>query len=67
MKVCRPEIGLLGKFLSYNYDQFFVKGQTALVPDEAYTSHNTAQLDVPGVVERIKATSYVQRCLAGQL
>lgn len=51
---------------SLNYDQYFVKGQTALTPDAAYTSHNTEQLDVAGIVERLRDTAYVQRCLAGR-
>ena len=43
-----------------NYDKFVVKGQVKTMADEAYTSHNTTRLDVPGTVKKILTTDYVQ-------
>ena len=48
-----------------NYDKFFVQGQVKTQADEAYTSHNTMQLDVDGVVRKILTTEYVQEELKG--
>ena len=46
-----------------NYDKYFVKGQVLTESDEAYTSHNTKRLDVPGIIEKISTTEYVQEQL----
>lgn len=46
-----------------NYDKYFVKGQVMTEAEESYTSHNTAQLDVDGVVKKILTTDYVQEQL----
>ncbi len=43
-----------------NYDKFVVNGQVKTMADEAYTSHNTTRLDVPGTVKKILTTDYVQ-------
>ena len=47
-----------------NYDKYFVQGQPEPQQDEAYTSQNTALLDVEGTVRKLLATSYVQERLA---
>lgn len=46
-----------------NYDQFFVEGVVQTQAEESYTSHNTNQLDVDGVVEKIMTTDYVKDAL----
>ncbi len=43
-----------------NYDKYFIKGQVQIQADEAYTSHNTARLDIDGVIKKIMATDYVR-------
>jgi UDP-glucose 4-epimerase len=43
-----------------NYDKFFVKGQVQTQAYESYTSHNTRQLDVDGVVQKLLTTDYVR-------
>lgn len=43
-----------------NYDKFVVDGQVQTMADEAYTSHNTKQLDIEGTVKKIMTTDYVQ-------
>ena len=48
-----------------NYDKFFIKGQIQM-PEEAYTSHNTNLLDVPGIVKKLLTTDYVREALEGQ-
>ena len=48
-----------------NYDKFVVKGEVYTEFDEAYTSHNTKQLDVDGTVKKILTTDYVQEELNG--
>ena len=48
-----------------NYDKFFVNGEVHTMADEAYTSHNTARLDVEGTVKKILTTDYVREELAG--
>ena len=47
-----------------NYDKYFVDGQVTTQSDEAYTSHNTTQLDVDGVVAKLLTNDYVQQELA---
>ena len=49
-----------------NYDKFVVDGEVETQADEAYTSHNTRRLDVPGTVEKIKTAEYVQLALEGR-
>lgn len=47
-----------------NYDKFLVNaGEVKTMADEAYTSHNTHQLDVDGVVNKLMTTEYVQQLL----
>ena len=48
-----------------NYDKFFVQGKVETEAEESYTSHNTARLDVDGVVKKILTTEYVQEELNG--
>ena len=47
-----------------NYDKFFVEGKVQTQADEAYTSHNTVQLDIDGVVQKLMTTDYVKEQLA---
>ena len=49
-----------------NYDKFVVDGEVETQADEAYTSHNTRRLDVPGTIEKIKTAEYVQLALEGR-
>lgn len=46
-----------------NYDKFVVNGKVHTMAEEAYTSHNTNQLDVEGTVQKILTADYVQRAL----
>lgn len=48
-----------------NYDKYFVRGKVETQAEESYTSHNTARLDVDGVVKKILTTDYVQEELSG--
>ncbi len=48
-----------------NYDKFYVQGKVETQAEESYTSHNTARLDVAGVVKKILTTDYVQEELKG--
>lgn len=43
-----------------NYDKFFVEGNAKTQADEAYTSHNTKQLDLEETVRKISTAEYVQ-------
>jgi len=47
-----------------NYDNFFARGNVQ-AEGESYTSHNTTQLDVAGVIEKLKTTEYVRKALQG--
>ena len=47
-----------------NYDQYFIKGQVTTEAEESYTSHNTALLDVDGVVKKLLTADYVKEELA---
>lgn len=47
-----------------NYDKYYVDGQVTTQSDEAYTSHNTTQLDEEGVVKKLLTNDYVQQELA---
>ena len=49
-----------------NYDKFVAKGDVKTQADEAYTSHNTERLDIPGTVEKIKTAEYVQLAMEGR-
>lgn len=46
-----------------NYDKYFVEGQVTTEAEEAYTSHNTKQLDIDGTIEKISTTDYVKEAL----
>ncbi len=46
-----------------NYDKFVINGQVHTMADDAYTSHNTVQLDVEGTVSKILTAEYVQLAL----
>lgn len=46
-----------------NYNKFFVNGKVKTMADEAYTSHNTVQLDLDGTIQKIKTAEYVRKCL----
>ena len=47
-----------------NYDKFVVDGEVRTMAEEAYTSHNTARLDVERTKEKILTTDYVKNALA---
>ena len=47
-----------------NYDKFFVQGELELSSAEDYTSHNTDQLGVEAIKERLRSLDFVQRELA---
>lgn len=49
-----------------NYDKFFVEGEVKTMADEAYTSHNTRQLDLKGTVEKLLTAEYVRAALRGE-
>lgn len=49
-----------------NYDKYFVKGEVHTQADEAYTSHNTARLDVEETVKKLLTTDYVKEALEEQ-
>lgn len=46
-----------------NYDKYFVEGQVTTEAEEAYTSHNTKQLDIASTIEKILTTDYVKEAL----
>ena len=48
-----------------HYEKYFSEGEK--VPDsiEEYTSHNTEQLDVEGVIQKLKTTDYIKKELEG--
>lgn len=46
-----------------NYDKYFVEGQVTTEAEEAYTSHNTKQLDINGTIEKIMTADYVKEAL----
>lgn len=48
-----------------NYDKYFAEGKVETQADESYTSHNTSQLDIDGVVKKILTTDYVREELEG--
>lgn len=48
-----------------NYDKYFVAGQVRTQADEAYTSHNTQQLNVNETVRKIMSTDYLKTALEG--
>lgn len=43
-----------------NYDKYFFKGKVQTQEEEPYTSHNTARLDVDGIIEKLLTTDYVK-------
>lgn len=46
-----------------NYDKFYVQGEVRTEAEQAYTSHNTARLDVEGTVDKLMTASYVREQL----
>ena len=46
-----------------NYDKYFVEGLVSAEADESYTSNNTTQLDVDGIVKKLLTTDYVREAL----
>jgi UDP-N-acetylglucosamine 4,6-dehydratase len=48
-----------------NYDKYFIAGSEVPNSIEEYTSHNTEQLDIDGVIEKLKTTDYIKRELEG--
>ncbi len=46
-----------------NYDKYFIKGRVQTESDESYTSHNTALLDIDGIVNKLLQTDYVNKQL----
>lgn len=49
-----------------NYDKFYIEGVIPTEGEESYTSKNTTQLDVNGVVAKIMTTDYVKEELDGR-
>lgn len=49
-----------------NYDKFFIEGKVQTQADEAYTSHNTVQLDVDEIVNKLLTTDYVREQLEAE-
>jgi UDP-N-acetylglucosamine 4,6-dehydratase len=47
-----------------DYDKYFTKGSSVPVPQDAYTSANTEQLDVDGVCELLLSLDEVKNALA---
>ena len=47
-----------------NYDKFVVEGQVPVLPNEAYTSHNTRRLNLDETVQKILKTDYVKEALS---
>lgn len=43
-----------------NYDKFFADGEIQTMANEAYTSHNTRQLDVESTIKKIMTADYVK-------
>lgn len=48
-----------------NYGKFVEQGELVSAGTEEYTSHNTRRLTVDEIVEKIKATDFIQQLLAG--
>lgn len=46
-----------------NYDKYFINGQIQTEAAVAYTSHNTKQLDLEQVIQKILTTDYVKEAL----
>lgn len=46
-----------------NYEKFFDAGDTVSETLEEYTSHNTHQLTIDQIIEKIKTTDYIQELL----
>lgn len=44
-----------------NYNQFFTEGDQRIAQAEEYTSHNTARLDVSGVVELLQQLDFIKK------
>ena len=49
-----------------NYDKYFIQGQIQTQADEAYTSHNTARLDIEGTIKKLMTTEYIKEELEGK-
>ena len=49
-----------------NYGKYFEMGEAHFSTAEAYTSHNTTQLDLSGMTEMLLKLDYVQNALAGK-
>ena len=48
-----------------NYDKYFIEGDQTLSSEEEYNSHNTVQLDIAQIKEKLLALDYVQDELKG--
>jgi len=48
-----------------NYDKYVVQGEKVPESLEEYTSHNTTQLDIEGVIKKLKTTDYIKEELLG--
>lgn len=46
-----------------NYNQYFIEGDQRIAQAEEYTSHNTARLDVAGVVKLLLQLDFIQDAL----
>jgi len=46
-----------------NYDKYFVEGDTRIQEQKDYNSHNSAQLNINEIIEKLKSIKYVQEKL----
>ena len=46
-----------------NYNKFFIEGEVSVSFNDAYTSHNTTRLDVPGVKELLMKLPLIRKAL----
>jgi UDP-glucose 4-epimerase len=49
-----------------NYAKYFEEGEKKITRSGEYTSHNTQQLDVPGMKKMLLDLGYMRRILAGE-
>lgn len=49
-----------------NYDKYFEEGDKKIVKIEEYNSHNTIQLTVPQIIEKLKTTDYIKDILSSK-
>lgn len=50
-----------------NYEKYFTDGNKALAKIEEYNSENTIQLDIDGVIDKLKTTDYIKTIMKEQI